>query len=134
MEIVGIDHVALHVTDLGRMVDFYEKVLGCQLERRQDELGLVHLRAGSALVDLIDIAGRLGRAAGDTTGATAGATTANLNHMCLRVAAFDLEEVRRQLERHGVEVGEIRERYGSTGSVTSIYLRDPEGNGLELRG
>ena len=130
MEVVGIDHVALRVTDMGRMIDFYERVLGCQVERRQDELGLVHLRAGSALVDLIDIAGRMGRVDGDTTGATA----PNLHHMCLRVAAFDLEEVRRKLELHGVEVGEIRERYGSSGSVASIYLQDPEGNGLELRG
>jgi catechol 2,3-dioxygenase-like lactoylglutathione lyase family enzyme len=130
MQIIGFDHVVLRVKNLERMIDFYERVLGCRVVHRQDHLGLVHLRAGPSLIDLVDVEGTLGKKGGD---APTGAGN-NMDHLCLRVAGFDVETIRRELEAHGVEVGEIAERYGASGRATSIYLRDPEGNHLELRG
>jgi catechol 2,3-dioxygenase-like lactoylglutathione lyase family enzyme len=129
MQTLGIDHVVLRVKDLDRMIGFYRDVLGCQLAHRQDDLGLVHLRAGDSLIDLVDVAGPLGKKGG---GAPTGASN-NMDHICLRVAAFDAQAIRRELEAKGVQVGEIAERYGASGRATSVYLRDPEGNGLELR-
>jgi catechol 2,3-dioxygenase-like lactoylglutathione lyase family enzyme len=130
MQIIGIDHVVLRVHALARMVDFYERVLGCQVVHRQDDLGLVHLRAGSSLIDLVDVAGMLGSKGGAAPAAGQGH---NMDHLCLRVADFDADAIRRSLEAQGVQLGETAERYGSTGKATSVYLVDPEGNGLELR-
>jgi catechol 2,3-dioxygenase-like lactoylglutathione lyase family enzyme len=130
MQITGIDHVVLRVHALARMVDFYEQVLGCRVVHRQDDLGLVHLRAGSSLIDLVDVAGSLGQKGGEAP--TAGQGN-NMDHLCLRVADFDADAIRRELEARGIQVGETAERYGSTGKATSVYLVDPEGNGLELR-
>ena len=129
MQVIGIDHVVIRVNDLRRMTDFYERVLGCPVEHRQDALGLIHLRAGSSLIDLVDVAGPLGRAHGpiDPNGP-------NMDHLCLRVAGFDADQVRSELQAQGVEIGETRLRYGASGEATSLYLRDPEGNGLEIRG
>lgn len=128
MQIVGIDHVVLRVNDLEAMIRFYEGVLGCEVVHRQDRIGLVHLRAGSSLIDLVDVAGPLGRARGGSPDGPP-----NMDHLCLRVAGFDAERVRLELASQGVDVEEPAERFGSTGEALSIYLRDPEGNGLELR-
>jgi len=129
MQVVGIDHVVLRVMDLERMIDFYTRVLGCPVDHRQDALGLVHLRAGPSLIDLVDISGPLGgaRDAPHSDGR-------NMDHLCLRIADFDPDQIARDLQAQGIEPGEIGLRYGSTGQATSLYLRDPEGNGLELRG
>ena len=130
MRLLGIDHVVLRVADPAAMERFYVAVLGCAVERRQDEIGLVQLRAGAQLIDLIDIAGRLGGGGGGGPGVEG----RNMDHLCLRVIDFDIDTVRAHLEAHGVAVGDIGQRYGSTGEATSLYLSDPEGNGLELRG
>ena len=130
MRLLGIDHVVIRARDPALMERFYVEVLGCAVERRQDNVGLVQLRAGAQLIDLVDVAGRLGRMGG----AAPGADGHNMDHLCLRVIDFDVDEVRAHLEAHGVAIGDIGERHGSTGEATSLYLSDPEGNGLELRG
>lgn len=130
MRLLGIDHVVIRARDPALMERFYIDVLGCTVERRQDAIGLVQLRAGAQLIDLVDVGGRLGRMGG----AAPGAEGHNMDHLCLRVIDFDVETVRAHLEAHGVAIGEIGERHGSTGEATSLYLSDPEGNGLELRG
>jgi catechol 2,3-dioxygenase-like lactoylglutathione lyase family enzyme len=129
MIVTGIDHVVLRVTNMDRAIAFYADVLGCRVEHRQDALGLVHLRAGTSLIDLVDVAGKLGRMGGGA----AGATGRNMDHICLRIAAFDVDKITRELAAHGIVIGETAQRFGSTGEATSIYLTDPEGNGLELR-
>jgi glyoxylase I family protein len=129
MRLLGIDHVVLRVLDPAAMERFYVEVLGCAVERRQDEIGLVQLRAGAQLIDLVDVAGRLGQAGG----AGPGEEGRNMDHLCLRVVDFEVEAVRAHLEAQGVTVGDVGLRYGSTGEATSLYLSDPEGNGLELR-
>ena len=125
-----IDHLVLRVVDLERMLRFYCGALGCSVERRQDAIGLVQLRAGRSLIDLVPVDGKLGKAGG----AAPGAEARNLDHFCLRVESFDEAGIRGHLERHGVEAGQVESRYGAEGEGPSIYLADPEGNVVELKG
>ena len=126
----GLDHIVLRVTDLDRMIAFYGEVLGCPVERRQDAIGLVQLRAGNALIDLVPVDGKLGREGG----AAPGVGGRNLDHLCLRVEPFDEAAIRRHLDAHGVRAGPAESRYGAEGEGPSIYLSDPEGNTVELKG
>jgi catechol 2,3-dioxygenase-like lactoylglutathione lyase family enzyme len=125
-----IDHLVLRVVDLDAMLAFYSGVLGCPVEKRQDDLGLVQLRAGRSLLDLVPVDGPLGRAGG----AAAGTEGRNLDHFCFRVEPFDEAAIRRDLAAAGIEAGETVQRYGAEGTGPSIYLRDPEGNTVELKG
>ncbi|MGQ3053984.1 MAG: VOC family protein [Roseateles sp.] len=130
LKLQGIDHVVLRVIDLDAMVRFYVDTLGCAVERRQDEIGLVQLRAGRSLIDLVPVDGKLGRMGG----AAPGAEGRNLDHFCLRVDAFDADAIRAHLAAHGVEAGKTESRYGAEGEGPSLYLSDPEGNVVELKG
>mgnify|MGYP002624766599 CR=1 FL=1 len=130
MRPVGLDHLVLRVVDLARMESFYFGVLGCSVERRQDAIGLVQLRAGRSLIDLVPVDGELGRAGG----AAPGPEGRNLDHFCLRVDPFDEDALRDHLARHGVRAGPTASRYGAEGEGPSIYVTDPEGNVVELKG
>lgn len=130
MKVTGIDHVVLRVQDMAVMTDFYVRVLGCAVERERPDIGMTQLRAGGQLIDLVDVAGKLGLPGG----AAPGAEGRNMDHLCLTVADFDIETATAHLRQHGVEPGETGVRNGATGEATSLYLRDPEGNGLEIRG
>lgn len=130
IKIREIDHLVLRVIDLPRMLDFYCRVLGCVVERRQDELGLVQLRAGRSLIDLITVAGALGAEGGVAPGKEG----RNVDHFCLRLDPFDAAEIRAFLAKAGVVAGEVASRYGAEGEGPSMYLSDPEGNSIELKG
>jgi catechol 2,3-dioxygenase-like lactoylglutathione lyase family enzyme len=130
VRIRDIDHLVLRATNLDRMLAFYSDVLGCALERRDDDLGLVQLRAGRSLIDLVPVEGRLGRAGG----APPGAEGRNVDHFCLRLEPFDEPALRAYLEAKGVAVGPVAERVGAEGKGPSIYISDPEGNTVELKG
>ncbi|VTU29690.1 Virulence protein [Variovorax sp. PBS-H4] len=130
IHIRDIDHIVLRVADLDAMLGFYCEVLGCTVERRQDAIGLIQLRAGRSMVDLVPVDGELGRAGG----APPGREGRNLDHFCLRVDPFDEAAIRSHLAAHGVEAGPTEARYGAEGSGPSIYLHDPEGNVIELKG
>ncbi|MDR7296989.1 catechol 2,3-dioxygenase-like lactoylglutathione lyase family enzyme [Pelomonas aquatica] len=130
LKLQGIDHLVLRVVDLDRMVRFYVDTLGCTVERRQDAIGLVQLRAGRSLIDLVPVDGKLGRMGG----AAPGAEGRNLDHFCLRVDPFDEAALRAHLAAHGVDAGKTESRYGAEGEGPSIYLSDPEGNVVELKG
>jgi catechol 2,3-dioxygenase-like lactoylglutathione lyase family enzyme len=125
-----IDHLVLRIVDLDRMLRFYCGALGCSVERREDEIGLVQLRAGRSLIDLVPVDGKLGRAGG----AAPGKDARNLDHFCLRVEQFDETSIRHQLEAQGVAVGPVATRYGAEGEGPSVYITDPEGNVVELKG
>ena len=125
-----IDHVVLRVSDAEAMTGFYRDVLGCPVEKRQDEIGLIQLRAGRSLIDLVPIDGALGRAGG----AAPGRGGRNLDHFCLRVDPFDEAAIRRRLAAHGIEAGPLATRYGAEGEGPSLYVDDPEGNVVELKG
>src|ERR1700692_3320292 len=125
-----IDHLVLRVVDLDGMLHFYCDVLGCTIERRQDSIGLVQLGAGRSLVDLVPIGGEVWSA----RGAAPGIEGRNLDHFCFRVEPFDEARIRSMLEAHGVVVGPMESRYGAEGEGPSIYVTDPEGNVVELKG
>jgi glyoxylase I family protein len=126
----GLDHLVLRIVDLDAMLRFYVDALGCRIERRRDDIGLVQLRAGSALIDLVPVDGKLGRMGG----AAPGAEGRNLDHFCLRVEPFDEAAIRAQLDRFGIHAGAVEQRYGAEGEGPSIYLTDPQGNVVELKG
>ena len=125
-----IDHLVLRVADLERMLAFYCGVLGCTVERRDDRIGLGQVRAGRSLIDLVPVSGRLGSAGG----AAPGKEGRNLDHFCLRIEAFDEAQLRSELAAHGVEVGAFGRRNGAEGEGPSVYISDPEGNVVELKG
>ena len=120
--IQGLDHVVLRVADVERARRFYCEVLGCREERRLESIGLVQLRAGAALIDLVPAEGTPETGAG------------NMDHFCLRIEPFDEADLRAHLAGHGVEVGEVARRYGAEGHGPSLYLQDPDGNTVELKG
>lgn len=130
IQIREIDHIVLRVVDLEAMLGFYCGVLGCAVERRQDEIGLVQLRAGRSLVDLVPVDGKLGRMGG----APPGVQGRNLDHVCFRIEPFDEAAIRAELERGGVAAGGVESRYGAEGEGPSLYVHDPEGNTIELKG
>ena len=125
-----IDHLVLRVVDLEQMLRFYCDALGCTVERDRRDIGLVQLRAGRSIVDLLPVDGQLGRAGG----APPGAEGRNLDHFCFRIEPFDEHTVREQLAAHGISAGPVEMRYGAEGDGPSMYLTDPEGNVVELKG
>ena len=125
-----IDHIVLRAIDIEAMQSFYCEVLGCHEERRQDDIGLVQLRAGSSLIDLVTVEGKLGR----DGGAAPGSDGHNVDHFCLRVLDYDEAAILEHLARHQVRTGDLGVRYGAKGSGPSIYLYDPQGNMVELKG
>ncbi len=130
LDIRGIDHIVLRVRDMNRMIRFYEDVLGCTVEKRQEKIGLIQLRAGSSLIDLVDIAGELGRMGG----AAHGREGRTLDPFAQRIARIEAEALRAHLARHGIAMGDVKPRYGAEGEGPSAYIEDPEGNVVELKG
>ena len=130
LQIRDIDHLVLRVRDVDAMVRFYGEVLGCPVQRVDEKIGLVQLRAGRGLIDLIPVDSEIGRAGG----AAPGREGRNLDHFCLRVEPWDAEAIRVHLRAHGVEPGPVAQRFGAEGQGPSMYLADPEGNTVELKG
>jgi catechol 2,3-dioxygenase-like lactoylglutathione lyase family enzyme len=120
--IKNLDHVVVRVADLDRALRFYCDVLGCREERRVASIDLIQLRAGTSMIDLMPA---------DPTPTKAGR---NMDHLALRIEPFDEPALRRHLERHGIEAGEVVTRYGAEGNGPSMYIEDPDGNSIELKG
>jgi catechol 2,3-dioxygenase-like lactoylglutathione lyase family enzyme len=120
-----IDHIVLSAREPLRLEAFYTGVFGCEVVRRQERSGLTQLRAGRSLIDIVP-------AAADA--ALAGAIRTNVEHFCLRIEPFNGAAIRRHLESHGIACGDVAERFGAEGRGPSIYLQDPEGNRVELKG
>ena len=127
---LGLDHVVLRVDDLAAALRFYQGALGCTIERRIDALGLVQLRAGASLIDLVPIDSPLGKAGGGVPAPDG----KNVDHFCLRIEPFDADALASHLRTHGIEPGDIARRYGADGFGPSMYVRDPDGNVVELKG
>ncbi len=130
INIVQIDHVVIRVKNLEQMIDFYTAVLGCRLEKGPGEMRLAQLRAGSSLIDLVDVRGPLGKQGGELPDHNA----PNMDHVCLQIKPWDVNAINRHLKEHGVEAGEVVTRYGAEGNGPSMYIIDPEGNSIELKG
>jgi glyoxylase I family protein len=119
-EVLRLDHVVLAVSDLQRAENFYTQLLGVQVERRLEKPKLVQLRVGESLLDLVP--------------GNPHPTQPNMAHYCFRIDPFDPVAITAHLSRLGVAVATSGERYGADGHGPSIYLRDPDGNELELKG
>jgi len=124
--ILGLDHIVLRATNPAALERFYLDVLGLSVELRQGKL--TQLRAGRTLIDIVP-----SDDAGPARG-TAAAGGANFDHLCLRVEPFDASAIAQHLAAHGIACGEEKSRYGAEGQGPSVYLSDPEGNGVELKG
>jgi glyoxylase I family protein len=132
IEIRGLDHVVVRVVDPARSLRFYCDVLGCVEERRLDALGLIQLRAGTSLIDLVAVDSPLGRLGGPPPGEDG--LGRNVDHFAVQLERFDEPALRAHLEARGVEPGEVAERYGALGMGPSMYVQDPDGNVVELKG
>ncbi|HEX5263067.1 MAG TPA: VOC family protein [Phenylobacterium sp.] len=130
IQVNGFDHIVLRVRDKAAMLAFYQGVLGLALDRDRPELGLTHIRAGRQMIDLVTLDGPLGKMGG----AGPGPEARNLDHFALQVRPFDEAAIRAHLATHGVAVVEEGQRYGADGVGFSLYVRDPEGNTVELKG
>jgi len=120
-QVKGLDHVVLRVADMDRAIAFYEQVLGLHVERRLEEIGLVQLRAGASMIDLVP------RTEDEDEGR-------NMDHFAVRIETMDVPALSAHLSRHGIDPGEVRRRYGAEGYGSSIYVTDPDGNTVELKG
>jgi glyoxylase I family protein len=129
-KLLAIDHVVLRIRNVSKSLDFYCGVLGCEIERNVEDIGLIQLRAGQSLIDLVDIESELGRRGG----APAGFEGRNLDHFALRIESFDEEKIRNWLAQHNIDAGDPKDRYGAEGSGPSFYITDPDGNVVELKG
>ena len=125
-----LDHLVLRTAKLQDMIYFYEAVIGCKIERTVDSIGLYQLRAGRALIDIVDTDGELGKLGGPPPSTDA----LNLDHYCLRIEPWNEAAIRSHLTKHGVNAPETSERYGADGTGPSIYIQDPDGNTVELKG
>lgn len=129
--IQGLDHVVVRVVDLEKSLHFYADLLGCPVEKRQESIGLIQLRAGTALIDLVTINGKLGAMGG----APPGSEGRNIDHFCLQIESFDEARILEWCRRHDIKViGEVGTRYGALGAGPSVYIEDPDGNQVELKG
>jgi glyoxylase I family protein len=127
---IAIDHIVLRTDRYRELIDFYCEIIGCTLERETSaDFGLTQLRAGNALIDIVDVNGELGKSGG----AAPGPGGNNLDHFCLQIEAFDESELIGHLKSRGIDCGEFHERYGAQGMGRSLYIRDIVGNTVELR-
>ncbi|CAM3678865.1 VOC family protein [Rheinheimera salexigens] len=130
LKIIALDHVVFRTTKLEAMLQFYCDVLGCTVERdKLDDNGLIQLRAGSALIDLVQVDSKLGQLGGKAPEQDG----RNVDHVCLQVAAISQDNLKQYLAQHQIKHSEFALRYGAAGLTESIYIADPEQNVIELK-
>jgi glyoxylase I family protein len=127
-QLEGLDHVVLLVRDMAETRTFYEQVLGCTVDRALPQYGMLQLRAGASLIDLVDIGSPEGEwARPEVEGGR------NLDHVCIATGPVDEQAMRAHLARHGINIVEEGIRYGAQGDGMSFYICDPSGNQIELK-
>ena len=117
-----IDHVVLTVTDIAVTCEFYARVLGMQVVTFG--AGRTALAFGRQKINL--------HAHGKEFEPKASVPTPGSADLCL-IASISLAEVARHLRECGVVIleGPVA-RTGATGAIVSLYLRDPDGNLIEV--
>ena len=125
-----IDHVVLRIRDLDASLHSYRDVLDCTLDKVQDKIGLWQVRAGSSLIDLVPLTGALG----SLGGAAPRKEGRNVDHFAIEIDRFDEAAIRAHLASHNVTITDSGRRYGAKGDGPSVYILDPDGNSVELKG
>ena len=129
-ELRRIDHIVLRVRDVDRSLHFYCDVLGCTIDKRQESIGLIQVRAGASLIDLVTLDGELGRKGG----AGPAKEGRNVDHFAIQIEPFNKQAIGEHLSASGVAIVDYGQRYGAHGEGPSIYILDPDGNTVELKG
>jgi len=127
----SLDHVVLRVANIDECIDFYEQVLGCTMEKEHKDLGLYQLRAGDFIIDLMDVDSPVGREGGGPPPASDGH---NVDHFCIRIEPFDESQLRSHFRKFDVDVSTLLNNWGGDGRGPSVYVRDPAGNKVEVKG
>ena len=131
INVKNIDHVVLRAVDPEKMIRFYRDVLGCRVEKQSSpEMGLYQMRAGQSLIDIVAVDGELGRKGGGAPGKEG----RNMDHFCVRIESFDEQAIWDFLQQHNIHGSEVETHYGADGYGLSLYIHDPEGNTIELKG
>lgn len=154
-----IDHIVIRCNDFPRMFDFYTRILGCTIdEPRSDNVNrfggaLTHLRVGSCYIDLLsfdthhltdegkEFAARSfagGRGLVDSKRVDdlcLSADSSTLDHLCICIEPFNENNIKKYLKKQNVTIVAAGEgRLGADGIGPSVYVSDPEGNVIELKG
>lgn len=127
--LVGLDHVVLLVDDMPRALDFYQQVLGCTPGYSYPKIGMEQLWCGAALIVVQDVTHP---GAAKARPPVAGGR--NMDHLCIATSPFELQAMRDHLAAHGVGIVQEARHGGARGVGVAIYIRDPFGNLLELKG
>ncbi|MEX6632035.1 VOC family protein [Hyphococcus lacteus] len=125
IKIKQLDHVVLKTRNMERSLEFYCQTLGCTIERTVPTALLVQLRAGVCLIDLLDVS--------DGNERHSNAQEQNMDHFCLTLDDWDEKAIRKFLIERGHSMSETVLRYGAEGMGPSIYIKDPDGNQIELK-
>lgn len=121
-KVASLDHLVLTVADIGRSCDFYTRALGMRVVRFGE--GRTALHFGQQKINL--------HQADRTFDPKAKAPTPGSADLCFLLDGA-LEAATTQLKALGIAIEEGPvERTGATGRIRSVYLRDPDGNLIEL--
>lgn len=120
IRVTGFDHLVLDVADVERSLRFYVDELGLEPVRveawRAGEVFFPSVRVDAGtIIDLLQKP----------------PSGENVDHLCLVVELVDLEEVKASGRFEVVDGPDLR--FGARGTGTSLYVRDPDGNVVELR-
>jgi catechol 2,3-dioxygenase-like lactoylglutathione lyase family enzyme len=125
VRVSGFDHLSLTCRRVAETRRFYETLLGFTISNEMPQWGMTEMRAGDAHIVLVDAGSKQGAWAISPQG-----RGENVHHFCLRLTRFDEMDLRRRLKdaKVGIEEEDLGEDEGA------FYVRDPEGNYVELRG
>ncbi len=126
-----LDHLVLRTENIEGLRDFYRQI-GCEVVKDQTTtLGLLQLRLGASMLDLIDVNGELGQQGGCGPGRHG----RNLDHFAVRVEPFDAEQILNFCEQRGITAMQAKQPLlGAEGYGPAVYIEDPDGNRIELKG
>jgi catechol 2,3-dioxygenase-like lactoylglutathione lyase family enzyme len=117
----SLDHIVLCVHDVAATISFYERILG--MEAREERPAKWSLHFGRNKISLQDAV---------AAPAIAADTIPGTGNFCLLTAA-PIDDVLAHLAREGIDVEDgPGERAGATGTIVSVYFRDPDGNLVEV--